>query len=86
MGAMTVAIDLPAGVLRRLEAEAARRGVSPDELAVELLEQSVAVLPPVGDTPDTTETDDFFGFRPFPERRNPVTNEAVDALRDEFAV
>jgi len=29
------------------------------------------------------EGEDLFGFRPFPKRGGVVTNEAIDALRDE---
>ncbi|MFP5346047.1 MAG: CopG family transcriptional regulator [Actinomycetes bacterium] len=54
---MSVTVDLPAEVLERLRAEAARRGLSIDEVIAELAEQ----LPTSTPTPSTQRTLAFVG-------------------------
>ncbi|MGE3621596.1 MAG: hypothetical protein AB7L84_14145 [Acidimicrobiia bacterium] len=83
---MVLTVDLPADVLRRLEAEAARRGVTVDTLAAELMAELADRLPAEAGPADA-ELDDaegFFGFVPFPKRGSRVTNEIIDRLRDEL--
>src|SRR5690349_3097586 len=48
---MTVIVDLPESVLRRLQAEAARRGVPVESLIAETLERD---FPPPGEAPART--------------------------------
>ncbi|HWL44568.1 MAG TPA: hypothetical protein VNQ73_16630 [Ilumatobacter sp.] len=83
---MSLKDELAPDVLRRVEAEAARRGMTVDALAAEMVAEMSARLPATPpQTPGRAEpTGEFFGFVPFPKRGTPITNEIIDQLRDEL--
>ena len=85
---MSLTVELPAEALRRLEIEAARRGMTPDALASEAVAELTDRLPPLShdSEPTSAGVEEFFGFVPFPKRGGRVTNELVDQFRDELNV
>ena len=85
---MSLTVNLPADVMRRLELEAGRRGISLDALVAQLMAELADRLPSGNEQHADTPAggDDFFGFVPFPKRGGRVTNDIIDQLRDELAV
>ena len=75
---MRTTLDIADDVLVAVRAIAERDSTSVGAVVSTLVRQS---LP--GDGDDVTSANAEFGFRPFPKRGAPVTNELIDRLRED---
>lgn len=77
---MRTTLDIDDDVLRAATELARRDQKTAGEVISELARRGLrAVL----DAPAQAETEDLFGFRPFPSRGGVVTEDLIDRLRDE---
>jgi len=77
---MRTTLDIADDVLQAAKDLARREKKTAGQVISELARR--ALTRPMGDE-RAREGEDLFGFRPFPKRGGVVTNEAIDALRDE---
>ena len=84
---MRTTLDIDDDVLAAAKELARRERKTAGQVVSRLLRQALT-QPPAAE-PDARavrEPEAFYGFRPFPSRGTPVTNEQVEDLRDEEGI
>jgi len=82
-GTMRTTLDIDPEVLQAAKELARQQHRTAGEVLSDLARQALRAAA----APSSMEaTASFFGFRPFSPRGSPVTNEAIDRLRDESGV
>jgi hypothetical protein len=79
---MRTTLDIAADVLHAAKERARREHKTTGEMISELARSALTAAPHV---PEAREPKATYGFRPFPKRGGIVTNELIDALRDDDA-
>jgi hypothetical protein len=75
---MRTTLDIADDVLTAAKEMARRQGTTAGQVISELARKSLT-----SSAVPTAEPEEFFGFRPLPANGVIVTNEIIDALRDE---
>ena len=78
---MRTGLDIDDDVLAAAKAIARRERRTAGDVVSELARQTLSASINMTDS-----SSDFLGFRPLPVSGRPVTNEIVDALRDELGI
>ncbi len=78
---MRTTLDIDDDVLAAAKAIARRERRTAGDVVSDLARQTLSAS-----TKTTDSSSDFLGFRPLPVSGHPVTNEVVDALRDELGI
>lgn len=82
---MRTTLDIDDAVLSAVKELARREGSTAGQVLSELARQAL-MRPNSGSDGAVREPEAIYGFRPFPGGDTPVTNEAVDRLRDELGI
>lgn len=79
---MRTTLDIAADVLQAAKERARREKKTTGEVISELARSALTAPPPVR---KAQEPKAVYGFRPFPQRGGIVTNELINALREDDA-
>jgi hypothetical protein len=80
---MRTTLDIADDVLRAAREQARRERRTIGEVVSDLARRALHAMP---EGASAVEPEAVHGFRPFPSRGGIVTNETIDALRDDEAV
>lgn len=82
---MRTTLDIDEAVLSAVKELARRQGKTAGEVISELARRALMHAPSAA-LDRVRDGESLYGFRPLPEGDTPVTNELLDALRDQLGV